>query len=135
MNKNRLYAVLGFGCIVAYGWILYAANLAHGESAFSPCFFKNITGIACPSCGTTRAVIMLLQGNFQQSVLLNPFGILAAILLIIFPIWLIVDILTKKASLFNFFKTAERVVRTKYVAAILITLVAANWIWNIQKNL
>ena len=135
MNRSRLYAILGFVCIVAYGYIMYAVKKGHTESTFTPCFIKNVTGIACPSCGTTRAMIMLLQGNFRQSIMLNPLGLLSAMLLIVIPIWLILDLVTTKANLYNFFKASEKFVRNRYVAAILITLVAANWIWNIQKNL
>jgi hypothetical protein len=114
---------------------MYAVKKGHTESTFTPCFIKNVTGIACPSCGTTRAMIMLLQGNFRQSIMLNPLGLLSAMLLIVIPIWLILDLVTTKANLYNFFKASEKFVRNRYVAAILITLVAANWIWNIQKNL
>lgn len=32
-----------------------------------PCFFKSSFGIECPGCGTQRAFIALLKGNFIES--------------------------------------------------------------------
>lgn len=37
------------------------------ESHLAPCFFKSITNIECPGCGTQRAFIELLKGNFIES--------------------------------------------------------------------
>lgn len=32
-----------------------------------PCFYKTNFGIACPGCGTQRAFVFLLRGEFSQS--------------------------------------------------------------------
>ncbi len=133
MNRNRLYAVLGLACIAAYGLIFYSANLPATD--FTTCFFKNVTGVACPSCGTTRALRLIGEGELWRSVLINPIGILAAVLLLVIPLWIIFDVITKSSSLYAFYKKSEETIRIKYVAALLIILVVANWIWNIQKNL
>lgn len=37
-----------------------------------PCPFHWLTGYPCPSCGGTRAVLALLQGDWQRALLLNP---------------------------------------------------------------
>ncbi|HNX06912.1 MAG TPA: DUF2752 domain-containing protein [Bacteroidales bacterium] len=37
------------------------------ESNSLPCLSKTIFGIECPGCGTQRAIIELLKGNFTES--------------------------------------------------------------------
>lgn len=37
-----------------------------------PCLFSMITGLYCPGCGGTRAVIALIHGRMFQSLLYNP---------------------------------------------------------------
>ena len=36
------------------------------------CFYKSILGIECPGCGTQRAFILLLRGEFSESFLAYP---------------------------------------------------------------
>ena len=36
------------------------------------CLFKNITGVACPTCGFTRGVFSLLRGHPGRAWLYNP---------------------------------------------------------------
>jgi hypothetical protein len=38
------------------------------------CPFKAITGIDCPGCGMTRAIISLIEGNPGNALLYNPFS-------------------------------------------------------------
>jgi hypothetical protein len=38
------------------------------------CPFKAITGIDCPGCGMTRAIISLIEGNPGNAFLYNPFS-------------------------------------------------------------
>lgn len=35
------------------------------------CFYKNKTGIDCPSCGTSRVFSFMLRGNFTEAVQIN----------------------------------------------------------------
>jgi Protein of unknown function (DUF2752). len=43
-----------------------------------PCLFHLLTGLYCPGCGGTRAVIYLFQGQFAASFRYHPFVIYAA---------------------------------------------------------
>ena len=36
------------------------------------CFFLALTDIPCPTCGMTRAVLMLLTFNIREAFILNP---------------------------------------------------------------
>jgi len=40
----------------------------------SVCLFRNVTGLPCPFCGSTRSVGHILQGEFSAAVYSNPLG-------------------------------------------------------------
>lgn len=134
MTRNKLYAWLLGACVLGHLYLWY--------SIFSPdkynltvCIIKNVTGYPCPSCGTTRAMQLLFQGDFIESLKMNPFGIIVAILMTIAPIWIAIDLVFKKDTFFHSYKRTEVIIRTKWLAVLLIILVLLNWIWNIYKHL
>jgi len=135
MTRNRLYLLLAVGVLAGYGWLAWASWQTTHSHDFSPCLFKNTTGIACPSCGSTRSTLLLSQGNIRDAVLLNPIGLIMAAIMLAAPVWLAYDIILKKDTLYNGFKKAENFVRVKWVAITLIILILINWAWNIQKGL
>ncbi len=45
------------------------------------CLLKRTTGMPCPTCGSTRAVMNLLQGHVGQAIACNPMVCLAAVLI------------------------------------------------------
>ncbi len=134
MKKNKLYSILLIASIVGFAYLFYKINYSE-SSHLSFCMIKNVTGYACPSCGTTRAVQLFLQGNFAASLQMNPFGIIVATLMIISPIWILFDIITKKETFYFWYKKLEEIIRIKWIAITLIILVLLNWIWNIYKDL
>ena len=48
----------------------------------SICIFRNVTGYPCPSCGSTRGMIAILQGHIWQGLCLNPVFIPAFLLVL-----------------------------------------------------
>ncbi|MGL2962821.1 DUF2752 domain-containing protein [Flavobacterium sp. RSB2_4_14] len=134
MSKNKLYSMLLIACFFGFIYLFYSIHYSEKDT-FRVCIIKNATGFPCPSCGTTRAVTLLLEGKFTESVALNPFGILVAIIMTLFPIWILIDLLLKKDTFFNSYKKAEVIIRTKWLAFFLLLLVILNWIWNIKKQL
>lgn len=55
------------------------------------CPLRSITGIPCPLCGMTRAVVAIAHGHIGASLAFNPGGIavlLIAIVALIRPAWL-----------------------------------------------
>ncbi len=40
------------------------------------CMFKNLTNLPCPGCGLTRSFVYLAHGAIDDSVRVNPFGII-----------------------------------------------------------
>ena len=137
MNKNKLYLFLLFACFVGYSWLLFSLQHEHEiqNQEFTVCLFKKVTTVPCPSCGTTRSVMQLSHGNFLSAILINPFGIIVGLIMIIAPIWISYDFIQKKETFYTTYLKIETILRKRKVAIVLIVLVIANWIWNIKKNL
>lgn len=136
MTRNRLYLLLFALLGAGYGWMLWANwHIGHPHGNFTPCFIKNATGIACPSCGTTRSILLLSHGNIKESLLLNPLGIIMGGLMVVLPFWLAYDVLAKRGTLYKSYNKFENTVRIRWVAIVLTILILLNWIWNIQKGL
>jgi hypothetical protein len=95
------------------------------------CIFKNITGVPCPSCGSTRATVLLLHGEFQKSVLINPFGIITNILILLSIAWMIRDIIKENETFLPFLKKTW----DYRIQIFIFLIILANWIWNIEKRI
>lgn len=135
LERNRLYSILGITCLAGYIWLYYNLYLQNTKSSSeSFCMIKRITNIPCPSCGSTRSVSSLLHGDFAGAIYWNPLGLVVLAIMIVLPIWLAVDLILKKDSLLQSYKSTEKTLRKKTVAIPLIILVIINWIWNIYKN-
>lgn len=134
MSKNKLYIFVLLACFVGYLYLGYSVFLS-AKTNYGVCMIKNITGYPCPSCGTTRAVKLMWEGKPIQSVLMNPFGVFVFLIMTIAPIWILIDVVNKKQSFYNFYNNAEITVRTKWLAIIFVILVVLNWFWNFKKGL
>ena len=70
-----------FGII--YGTIallaLIAARILPVQEILPPCPFRVVTGIPCPSCGSTRSLVHLAHGDIAGSLILNQLFSLAMI--------------------------------------------------------
>jgi hypothetical protein len=135
MTKNRLYLILGLSCAVGYGWLFLVRYLMMRDDGLTLCFLKWTFGIPCPSCGSTRAVMLASQGNFLQAIQTNPLGLILAAWMVIIPIWIAIDLIRGEDSLYRFYRKFEQTVRIRWIAVLLIALILANWIWNIAKGI
>ena len=99
------------------------------------CFIKNLTHIPCPSCGTTRSIISLIKGDFIRSLNVNPIGYLVAMIMLVIPIWIMIDVIKRAKTLFDFYLKVETYIKRSSIAIPLILLIIINWIWNITKGL
>lgn len=133
MKRNRLYTILGIACAIGYSWLFFALTKIGGLEDYRLCFIRNVFGIPCPTCGSTRSAIHFFSGDFLSALWINPIGIVLAIIMVLLPLWLAYDLLLKKDTLLKAYQKTEQTVRVKWIAALLILLVAANWIWNFYK--
>ena len=62
--------------LLALLWIsrLLAIRSSGFSSGPSLCMFRNVTGLPCPFCGSTRSVGNILLGVFNAALYLNPLG-------------------------------------------------------------
>ncbi|WP_083273905.1 DUF2752 domain-containing protein [Flavobacterium gilvum] len=97
MSRNKLYILILIACFLGYSWLLFLKLTPVKNSGLdlTVCIFKRVTGLPCPSCGTTRAVSYLFTGEIVKSVFLNPFGVLVAVIMVVSPVWIIWDTITK----------------------------------------
>ena len=135
-SRSKLYAILLIACMAGYIWLLYGITNQRTESkSIEVCLIKHATNIPCPSCGSTKAVISLIEGNFFKALSINPFGIIIAAIMLITPLWILFDVASKRQSLYDFYKRTEFFLKKPSVAIPLVLLVVINWIWNITKAL
>jgi hypothetical protein len=137
MSRKTFHTLLGALLLAGYAWIAWNGTvLASHVQAPATCMFKAVTHIPCPSCGATRAILLLLRGDIGGSLALNPLGAFLFAALVVLPVWLLADTIMKGKSLIRCYVGAEHILRRKaWVSVPLIVLVAANWFWNILKGL
>ncbi|MDR0864483.1 MAG: DUF2752 domain-containing protein [Candidatus Symbiothrix sp.] len=133
MTKKKLYFFVFVACMAGYVWVFF--NLFYHSNRHVGCLFHKITHIPCPSCGSTRSVLSLLQGHWGDAFYANPFGFLITVLMIVLPLWIAGDVLSKKESFFRSYQTIESLIKKKSIAIPALALVLSNWIWNIFKYL
>ncbi|MEP7318826.1 MAG: DUF2752 domain-containing protein [Panacibacter sp.] len=63
---------------------------------FPKCFFYLLTGLHCPGCGSQRAIVALLHGNFIDALHNNVLAVAALPLLLYSFIALCINTFTKK---------------------------------------
>ena len=137
MTRNRLYLIDMLTCLLGstYLWIQKANILPALSGESDTCLIKSISGVPCPSCGTTRSILELLDGHFITSLQWNPMGLIVLLIMVISPVWILIDLLFKKESFLRFYGRAENQLKSKWIAIPAIGLVIINWIWNICKGL
>lgn len=136
-DRNKLYIILLIACFVGYTWFFVVSQFISSveDTTVHMCLIKTATDIPCPSCGSTRSVLSISQGDFYYALLMNPMGYLIAVIMIVAPLWIGLDLLLKRQSLFDFYKKLERVLIKPIIAYPLVLLMIANWLWNIVKGL
>lgn len=136
LNRNKLYLLICIACLAGYVWLYFGLTNDYIQfKSLQVCPIKHITNIPCPSCGSTRSVILLTQGNFIQAFRINPIGYIIAFIMLLTPIWITLDIAFKRKTFFVFYKKIETYLKRPQYAIPLILLVIINWIWNITKGL
>ncbi|MEX2232774.1 MAG: DUF2752 domain-containing protein [Cyclobacteriaceae bacterium] len=138
MKSNiRIYWILAILSVAGYAWIgFHLLSNGVAETPLTVCLVKNATCIPCPSCGITRSLLLLISGNIQGAMLMNPLGCVVAFAMLIIPVWILSDVVTRKDTLARSFLWTENKIKTRKAIYIpLVALALLNWGWNILKEL
>lgn len=75
VSTNKLRLALGVLLAMLAAAVLYAVyRYDPSHTGWMPkCVFRMLTGLDCPSCGSTRALHELLHCNFAAGIRYNPF--------------------------------------------------------------
>lgn len=133
-NRRKFYTFYAIVCLAGYSWLFFSWAGAFGGTR-TVCWLKNISGYPCPSCGSTRSLVQLMHGELYEALLYNPLGIVIALIMLVLPIWLMMDLFRQKATFYHFYPRAESLLKKPAIYLSLIILVLLNWAWNIQKGL
>jgi hypothetical protein len=98
-RRERLLAA-GFGLLGTAVFCIAAAlnpydaagrPLSHGthrQLGLPPCWVKQVTGLACPSCGMTTSVSLVMHGELAAAWQANPAGAVVAFLGLGVTLWM-----------------------------------------------
>ena len=96
----RWYAlVLKKACILAsFPVFLLAARFIPWERIPSLCVFYHATGLPCPSCGITRAIVALTHFQFRRAMEMNALGFVLVGVLALWWVTSIYEIATSRRT-------------------------------------
>ncbi len=84
-NEFKLYvAGIVFALVSFFGIMIFSFSPLKLSDIIPRCSFHYITGLYCPGCGGTRAVISFVSGKWIKSFLYNPFVPYCGILYIMY---------------------------------------------------
>ena len=132
LSRGRLYSLLLFLSACGYLW-LYVSNDSSHWGDWGGCWIRYIFGIPCPSCGNTRAVHAAFHGEWLSSLYYNPLGLLLAALMVVLPLWIVVDLLRGSSSFLRVYQATEQKLQRWPYAVTGIVVILMNWIWNLVK--
>ncbi|HEY6554573.1 MAG TPA: DUF2752 domain-containing protein [Vicinamibacteria bacterium] len=110
-----------FGTIAGLG-ALAVGLLGLDRLPFAVCVFKGLTGLPCPTCGSTRALGRLVSLDLLGALAMNPLATMSIVLLFV---WALADfgLLARGRALeVEMGRPLGRIVRV-----LAVTLVVVNW--------
>lgn len=126
---RNIYGMVLLLCMAGYGWMYWS------WPPDTVCLVKALTGVPCPSCGTTRSVQAILLGRFKEAAWINPLGYVALSALIFLPLWTIADMLSGRSSFREQYQRMECALRRPVFLISFAMLILLNWLWNVAKHI
>ncbi len=79
----RLICIFTIPALALMGWYVWATIHIIPEE-IAGCVMLRVSGLYCPGCGGTRAVVSLLRGNLIQSVMYHPAVLYGVVLFLVY---------------------------------------------------
>jgi hypothetical protein len=96
---------------------------------FTVCLFKALTGLPCPTCGSTRAAGCLARGDVTGALAMNPLATMAFFGLLLWAVADLVLLTRGRAIDLTVSPRLSRVLRVAAVAALVV-----NWAFLIAAH-
>jgi len=132
MMKKREAGELEFGII--YGTIaLVAVGLARvlPLTKLAPaCLFRSLTGVPCPTCGTTRALMHFSRGEMAMAISENPLFVLFLTLALLYFFVNSIAALLRLPRVVILLSSVERNLLTAAAGF----SIAANWTYLVTRS-
>jgi len=122
--------LIALAILVIARFLLPAVWAAPQSAAFMPraCVLKMTTGIPCPFCGGTRAVVHAAHARWRQSLLANPLGVVVVVGGSVVGVWLGLCAATGRGLGLG---AVGRFLGRRSTLRALWVLLAALWVWKI----
>lgn len=128
MTLRGFYTLSAAGCLGGWLWTIGSMASA-GQGVWKGCLFKMLLHVPCPSCGATRAVMAVFRGDVVEAFCLNPLGLLLAAGLVLLPVWLLADLLRRRATLYWLFLRMDKLLQRRRVFVVFVCVILVNWAW------
>ena len=132
LSRGRLYPLLLLLTACGYLWLSVSSDSSR-VFGWNGCLIRYLFHIPCPSCGSTRAVQAAFHGEWLSALYYNPLGLLLVALMVVVPVWIIIDLLTGSSSFLRAYRLVEQQLQRWPYALTGILAILINWIWNFQK--
>jgi hypothetical protein len=126
LDHERLWLAVGGSAVLAG-----AVGVRWGLRP-PPCLFHLATGFPCPGCGSTRAMLQLLQGHVTAALAFNPLMTLLAGAGVIWALYAsaVLALRLPRLRVGPLSRRGAMALRSGVIAAVL-----ANWWWVIAHHL
>jgi hypothetical protein len=94
-----------------------------------PCVFRQLTGIPCLTCGSTRSLIALSQFRLGASFLRNPLAMLVAVAAVLSSLLVGLGLLWRRRLALTLSESEKKSLRI-----VVFALVLLNWVFLILKE-
>lgn len=135
MRAFAWHAFIIIGFIIGHIYLLSSSSWMDKGTSISFCPIKTTTGLPCPSCGSTRAIVHLYHGQPAEAISINPMGVFAILLIWILFGLSLYDLVMRKNQLTTFISALENWVSRRSIWPWVVLAVGANWVWNLTKGL
>lgn len=125
--KKRTPGQIEFG--IVYGGIALLALMVARflpVLSFAPsCVFKGLTGVPCPTCGSTRSIVRLSHGDLAASLLMNPLMSMTLIAALVVFAYSLITLITDVPRIGVSFSEQEK----DMIRTLSVLLILANWLY------